>query len=61
MQRTSGPFHPHEEERNTERGMVPYDSSDEDRDMERDMMHGRSRGQEDLYRQSLSEYDCNRD
>ena len=37
---------------NMEQGMVPYDSSEEDRDMESDMMHRRSRGQENLYRQS---------
>lgn len=54
--RASGPFDPFNEGSNMERGMIPYDSSDEDRDMESNVMHRRGGGQEDLYRQSHHEY-----
>lgn len=50
--RASVPFDSYEEGSNMERGMVSYDSNDEDCDAESDSMHRGSRGQEDLYRQS---------
>lgn len=58
-QRASGAFSSYDQGTNMERGMVLYDSSDEDSEMESDMMHRRGGRQEDLYRQSLHEYDCN--
>ena len=59
-QRTLGPFNSYDQGSNMESGMVLYDSSDEDRDMEGDLTHRSSGIQEDLYRQSLHEYGSHR-
>ena len=50
--RASVPFDPYNEASNMEQGMASYNSSHEGSGMESNLMHRRSRGHEDLYRQS---------